>query len=68
MSPRNGQSPISGHSRTTQLQEPPSLVMKQEITQESISGLHQEAITPVVNQSIRFDGGRVFQIGKNSDS
>ena len=49
VSPKNGHS-NSPNSRTTQIPEVSTLVTKQEIAQEKSSGLHQEAITPVVNQ------------------
>ena len=50
VSPKNGHNNGSPNSRTTQIPEVSTLVTKQEIAQEKSSGLHQEAITPVVNQ------------------
>ena len=52
VSPKNGHNNGSPNSRTTQIPEVSTLVTKQEIAQEKSSGLHQEAITPVVNQLI----------------
>ena len=53
VSPKNGLNKSgSPNSRTTQIPEVSTLVTKQEIAQEKSSGLHQEAITPVVNQLI----------------